>query len=204
MGGASGTNGSAAVGYGKSHSSSSEKNKIVSDSLQNLTGTQTSETLDEYSKGILDAFMSYASQASKKAGAGFDKASAISDSQGLLQQIFNEFNQSLPQIYNAGAQTGTYNSTQMQGLANNAYAEAVTKSQAIIMQTIKDYAGVTNSQQQTLLGALASALDLQTKAKQTVTNDQQLKEHSTGVSTSSGRSSGSSFDLGAAISGQLF
>jgi hypothetical protein len=77
----------------------------------------------------------------------FTKSAAIKDSQGFIDQIFKEYeNSSLPKIYSNPRQTGIYNDTSTQLLANDAYSSAVAKGQSQLVQNILSYAGAREKQ----------------------------------------------------------
>lgn len=187
-------------GFGSSKSSSSTTTRSSGTSSQKLSGTQVTTTLDDTSKEILNAFTRMASQQFASGVSGFSKENAISDAQGIVSGIFNQFRQVLPQIYNAGLQTGTYNSTQQQSLADQAYGQAVANASSAVLQNIKDYASIANSNQQTAISALATALGIQTQAQQTTTVDQAQNAQFQNTSTSNTSSGGSGWNIGIAHS----
>lgn len=76
----------------------------------------------------------------------YSKDAAFKDSDAIVQQIFNEFqNTALPQIYNAQANSGGYNSTTGQLLANDAFSRTVAQAQAAKLKAASDYGAVANA-----------------------------------------------------------
>lgn len=77
----------------------------------------------------------------------FSRGNAITDSQGFIQQIFNDFEkQSLPKIYSNPRASGIYNDTSTQLLANDAFSSAVAKGQSQLVQNILAYAQARRNQ----------------------------------------------------------
>lgn len=85
----------------------------------------------------------------------FTKDAAIQDSQGMIAQIFSEYEKgSLPQIYKNARATGVYNDTSTQLLANDAYSSAVAKGQSQLVQNILAYSQARSNQLNPVLALL--------------------------------------------------
>ena len=83
----------------------------------------------------------------------YGKAAAISDTQGAIRDIFDTYMKTaLPQIYQAEAGSGGYNASTGQLLANDAYAQAVNKSAALMLDTIQKYRGIQQKDYDTFAG----------------------------------------------------
>lgn len=77
----------------------------------------------------------------------YSRENAIADSQGFIQQIFNDFEKSsLPKIYSNPRASGVYNDTSTQLIANDAFSSAVAKGQSQLVQNILAYAQARNQQ----------------------------------------------------------
>lgn len=72
----------------------------------------------------------------------YNKQTAIDDASGVVDSIFRQFQQQLPQIYNQQTARGAFNSTATQGLADQAQGEAVAKSAQAVLDNIKTYAAI--------------------------------------------------------------
>ena len=73
----------------------------------------------------------------------YDKATAIADAQGTVNNLFESFrDESLAQVYQPQCIANGYNSTTMQLLANNAYAKTVSEGAKITLDNIQRYAGI--------------------------------------------------------------
>lgn len=72
----------------------------------------------------------------------YNKDTAINDAAGVVDSIFRQFQQQLPQIYNQQTARGAFNSTATQGLADQAQGEAVAKSAQAVLDNIKTYAAI--------------------------------------------------------------
>ena len=70
----------------------------------------------------------------------YSKSAAIADSQGAIAELFRQYrNDSLPAIYQQQSNSGGYNSTTGQLLANDAFASTVSKGAALQLDTIQKY-----------------------------------------------------------------
>lgn len=91
-------------------------------------GNRLIGALDAYGSNIL------------KDNQAYSKSAAISDSQGAIAELFRQFrNDSLPAIYQQQSNSGGYNSTTGQLLANDAFASTVSKGAALQLDTIQKY-----------------------------------------------------------------
>lgn len=114
--------------------SNSEDDDLYKDIIDNskLAGDRMLGGIDKYLADILSQTTSQ-----------YSKGSAIADSQGAVAEIFNQFkNSALPEIYQAQAGSGGYNSSTGQLLANDAFASANTKAASLVLDTINKYRGI--------------------------------------------------------------
>jgi hypothetical protein len=72
----------------------------------------------------------------------YNKETAMADAQGVVDGIFKQFQQQMPQIFNQQTARGAFNSTATQGLADQAMGEAVTKSAQAVLDNIKSYSAI--------------------------------------------------------------
>lgn len=87
----------------------------------------------------------------------YSKQSAIADAQGLVQNIFQQYAiTDLPQIYQAENSSGGYNATTSQLLADNAFATTTVKAADTVMDAIKSYRGLQQSDFTTLAQLISS------------------------------------------------
>lgn len=87
--------------------------------------------------------------------ARYSPENAVADAQGQVENIFNQYSRStLPQIFQAGGNSGGYNSTTTQLLANDAFAQANTQAADAVLRNITNYAGIRNAQFDPLLRLL--------------------------------------------------
>jgi hypothetical protein len=99
----------------------------------------------------------------------FSRENAIADSQGFINQIFREYeNSSLPTIYKNPRATGIFNDTSTQLLANDAYSSAVAKGQSQLVNNITQYAAARQDQ----LGPVLALLTAQTSNANALTSAQ--------------------------------
>jgi hypothetical protein len=143
--------------------------------------TQTQQTsFDAASKALLDKLTQSLSAQQGTGGTGYSKQDAVVDAQGTIDAIFRNYRENdLPQIVSAMGAAGAYNSTGAQALANDAYAEAVAKSSTAVLQTIKDYAGISRENEQLFMTGLLGALGLQSEATKSATTTEQAQSSST-------------------------
>lgn len=113
---------------------------------QEAGANQLLAAISQYMKGPL-------AQSSQEYG----KQAAIADSRGLVSSIFREYqNEALPQIMQMEAGSGGYNSSTGQLLANDAFAGAVSKSQAAVLDTINKYRAIEQNDFATLAKLVGS------------------------------------------------
>lgn len=211
------------IGGNASRSGSSTSSESTTTGTNRVVGTtkSVSELLagDANSKATLDNIMAELFGASvdslKKPGTvdpGYTKQDAIADSQGLVDSIFRQFRStSLPQIYAAQGSAGAYNSTGAQLMANDAYADTVSKAQSAVLGNIKSYADITaqmkaagTDETNSRVGALLSALGLQQDAtkKQTGTENVDQTTNFTSSTKSFSKTKGKSAGIGGSFSGE--
>ena len=90
----------------------------------------------------------------------FSKDSAAGDITSSYDGIFREFRETeLPTIYNKMCQTGTYNSTSAQLMANDAYSRAVDKAGQAKHRAIVEYAQVETARAEPALSAFNVAIN---------------------------------------------
>lgn len=198
------------LGGSKSKSSSTTIQDLLQQSTESSTANTTGSTseittaLDEFSKKKLDTLLTTLTDAQGELGKDYSKNQAILDSKGAVSSLFTQFKQeALPQIVAQGAQGGVYNSTALQGMADNAFAATVAKGAEVQQQTIKDYAAIGQTQQNSGIEAIMAALGLEAKAYGTsnATGKSKTDTESSGtqtthsVTTQQGKSSGMSAQL---------
>jgi len=143
-----------------------------SSSTTQASGDSTTTLFDETSKSQLDQLV--ASMMGKVGGIGdtstanpYSKSSALKDVSGVVDNLFKTFReQNLPQIMAAGGQAGVYNSSGMQAMADNAYAQTVGQAASITMDAVKSYAGIDNTNNQLTLQSLLQGLNMEGQALQ--------------------------------------
>jgi hypothetical protein len=207
------------IGFGKSKSS--ESGESTTSGTNRVTGTtKTVQELlagDEGAKSALDDIMNTLLGNAKQKLApgavepGYTKADAIADSEGLVASIFGNYSRTqLPQIFSAQGSAGAYNSTGAQALANDAFSEATSKSQAAVLGNIKTYADITaqmkaqgTQESESALTALLGSLGLQQSAVKKQTGEEEVDQLNTfNTKTKSfGTARGSQMNLGANFQG---
>lgn len=198
------------LGGSKSKSSSTTIQDLLQQSTESSTANTTGSTseittaLDEFSKKKLDTLLTTLTDAQGELGKDYSKNQAILDSKGAVSSLFTQFKQeALPQIVAQGAQGGVYNSTALQGMADNAFAATVAKGAEVQQQTIKDYAAIGQTQQNSGIEAIMAALGLEAKAfgtsnatgKSTTDTESEGTQTTHSVTTQKGKSSGMSAQL---------
>ena len=149
-----------------SSSGSHSSGKATSDTAASSTTINTA--FDAASKEQLDALLSSLLDKQHSIGQGYDKASAIADTQGQIDQIFQKYKtDTLPQIVSMQGANGVYNATGVQALADHAYGQAVSQGAALTHQAITDYANILQSQEQLNLSGILQALGLEKDAYST-------------------------------------
>ena len=160
---------------------------------------QMTTAFDEFSKKKLDTLLTTLTDAQGELGKDYTKNQAIMDSKGAIDNLFTKYKQeALPQIVAQGAQGGVYNSTALQGLADNAFAATVAKGAELQQQTIKDYAAIGQTQQNLGIEAILAALGLEAKAfgtsaatgKSSTDTQSEGTQTTNSVTTQKGKSSG--------------
>lgn len=191
------------LGLGGSKSQGTSSSVTDTKSTTTLEGTTSTniQRLDDNMQAILDAFTS---QAFDDLGedSEYTRENAIADAQGTVNAIFRQFSeQALPEIFQAQGNTGAYNTSAGQMLANDAYGQAVASSAQVVMDNIATYAGLGQQERQTQLSALLNAFGVQVQAGEQQTTETDQTSTTDMESTTSGRQSGSSFggSLGASF-----
>lgn len=127
--------------------------------------TQTTNTSASAAANIESLLASATANAT---GDAYSKDSAFKDSDAILAQIFRDFKeQSLPQIYQAQANSGGYNSATGQMLANDAFARAVSQGQAAKLKAASDYGQVQAGQVNAAVNAGRTAQQVNARSVQT-------------------------------------
>lgn len=91
----------------------------------------------------------------------FDKEDALADSAAAVSTIFNRYRDSaLPQIYAPGVDTGIYNNSTGQLLANDAFARATAEGSLTQLNYINSYEGLRQSERTTGLNAILGSMGL--------------------------------------------
>lgn len=164
------------IGGSKGKTSSTTIQDLLQQSMESSTAITSSDTsevttaLDAFSKQKLDTLLTTLTNAQGDLGKGFTKDQAILDSKGAIDNLFTQYKQeALPSIVAQGAQGGVYNSTALQGLADNAFAATVAKGAEVQQQTIKDYAAIGQTAQNSGIEAILATLGLEAKAYGTST-----------------------------------
>lgn len=184
------------LGGSKTNSSGTSRTQTSGQSSTTLSGTSIVQRFDEQSKAMLDAFTAAMNQEAGE-DSQYTRENAIADAMGTVDQIFRQFRETaLPQIFQAQTQTGAYNASSSQLLANDAYGEAVASSASVISENIARYAQLGQQERQTQLSALLDAFKLQGSAYESETIDQTSNSRYSGTSTTRERSSGSSLSAG--------
>lgn len=132
--------------------------------------TATTKAGSPEANASLDALMQ--SLTGTATGDDFSKEAAGVDSDALVAQIMQAFKeQALPQIYQAQTNSGGYNSTTGQLLANDAFARSVAQGQAAKVKTATDYANVRANAANAATNAAGQSARLnQTTTQQTAAN----------------------------------
>lgn len=192
------------AGLSGSYSSSSTDTKSTTnnsgESQSNLQGQSITKRFDDAAKALLDAFTNNLFNTQAEGESQYSRENAIADAQGSIDAIFRQYREgNLPQIYQAQNNTGAYNSTSAQFLANDAYGEAVAKSAGVVQDTIAQYASLGSNEQQLQISALLDAFKLQGSAFEQTDKEEEASSSYSGTSTTNTSSSTSGFSLGGSI-----
>lgn len=183
---------SLSLGGNKSKSSSSSKSTSTTTGFTELFG------MDAESKAALDEVLGTLMGRVAGPTAGdprYSKEAAISDSQALVASIFDKFQKTaLPPIFSMQGKAGAYNNTSAQLMANDAFAAANTQAAGTVLDTILNYAKLSQGQQAQDTEALLNVFGLQNKAYSKEVIDQTTKT----VGSSKGKQSGMA--IGASVS----
>lgn len=211
---------SAGLGFGKEKSSSTTTGTTTTSGRTSTVGLEQLTAGDAASKAVLDTLtsllggqagqvVSRAATGGAGAVAGFTKEDAIADSQALVKNIFTQFQQEqLPQIFAAQGATGGYSSTAAFQLGNEAFGRATANAAGTVADMIKDYATISQAQQQVdassttnFLSTLLGAIGLQQSATKTSTSD--VTEDYTETSKYNYTTSGKGSSLGLSLAGGM-
>lgn len=185
------------MGLGISIGGSKSKSKTQSSSSSTSKGTSILEGMDAAAKAQLDDFLG--TLMGRVAGPNaedprYSKEAAITDSKGMVAAIFDEFSKtSLPKIFSQQGKAGAYNNAGSQLMADNAFAEANTQAAGVVMDTILNYAKLSQSKQDAEQEALLNVFGLQNKAYNKETTKQSTSTTGESFTTGSGMTAGASF-----------
>ena len=195
--------GSLTGGLSGSSSSSRSVSRESGSSSSELSGLTTTQRFDEQAKALLDALTNRAFD-EQTGDPSYTREKAIADAQGMIQNIFKEYQETaLPEIYGAQRQTGAYNSTAGQMLANDAFGEAVSRSAQVVQKNIIDYAQLAQGERQLQSSILLDALKLQGSAYESTDLEQKASSQYSGTSSTNTRGSSRSWGLGTTVSGSF-
>lgn len=97
----------------------------------------------------------------------FTREAAIQDSEGIIKDLFKQYSQSvLPQIISKASQSGAYNSTSAQLLADNAFAETLGKAATVRTNAIAQYSQAADSKKQVATQAVGTILQSLLQARE--------------------------------------
>lgn len=120
-----------------------------------LQGSQSSNTTEELRRMLMNVIgqgQSTLLDTSKE----YTKDKAVTDANGVVANIFRNYrNKDLPEIFQAQSNSGGYNSTTGQLLANDAFGAATSKAAEATLANIVNYRGL----QQKDFSALAQLFD---------------------------------------------
>lgn len=185
-------------GGSASRTNTSEQGQSRSNTSGNEVSSQTTQRLDSKSIQSLTEVLN-SLQAGLVGGKEYSKEAALQDSEGIVQQLFSQFSQTLlPQIISKSTGAGAYNSSAAQLLADNAFAETVGKAAEVKVNAIAQYAQAAATKQQTQAQTLGTILQGLLQSKETTNLNSLL--NSTTNSTFSGTSKSTKLDAGAKLS----
>lgn len=179
--------GSGSAGYNSSKTSGKTTSNSTTNSTSNTTqGTELGGLTLQSLLGTLDDNV-----LASLINTDFSKNAAIADSSDAMNAAINTVLQSGIGNVNSGIlNTGAYNNTTRGMLANDLGARAAAEGASVRQNAIQSYAGITNTNQQTAIGSLLSALGLDQSANSSTTSNSTTRA----TQTTSGKSSG--FNLG--------
>ena len=91
-------------------------------------------------KTLLDAINLFSANQLANSADQYGKQAAIADTQGFVKDLFDQFSKTaLPALFQNEASSGGYNGTTGQLMANDAFAQTISKAQAGIIDTILKY-----------------------------------------------------------------
>lgn len=133
----------------------------------NETSSQVTQRLDDKSIAGLTSLLQ-AIQGNLTGNNEFSKEAALQDSEGVVKELFAQYSQNLlPQIISKASRTGAYNSTAAQLLADNAFAETVSKAAEVKLNTVAQYSQAASQRQQTQTQTLGTILQGLLQARET-------------------------------------
>lgn len=133
----------------------------------NETSQQVTQRLDNNSIANLTALLGTI-QGNLTGPDQYSKEAALQDSEGVVKQLFAEYSKTLlPQIISKASQSGAYNSSAAQLLADNAFAETVNRAAEVKLNTVAQYAQASAQKQQTQAQTLGTILQGLLQARET-------------------------------------
>jgi hypothetical protein len=159
----------ASFGFGGSASTSTttESGQSTARTSGNESSKQTTQRLSDSNISDLTALLNTI-QGNITGKKEFSREAAIQDSAGIIQDLFTQYSQqALPQIISKASQSGAYNSTAAQLLADNAFAETISKSAQVRTNAIAQYAQADATRQQVQTQTLGTILQALLQSKET-------------------------------------
>jgi hypothetical protein len=168
---------------------------VVANSTTNESNSSTNafdlSTIDVATRGSLNQFIAGLMANFGVKDSQYTKDKAIADSSGVVDSIFKKFKEvALPQIYTAQNQSGGYNSTGAQQLADSAYGQATADSASVVLDTINKYGtlhqGLLKDTMTSLIDAFGVAKGSVQQGSSSVTGKTDTTNKSTQKTTSPG------------------
>lgn len=142
----------------KTSSNQTENDRSVATTQGTVATQSTSDLLTAHDRAALNSLIDTLSTQDKNGKVDFNKQQAITDSTGLINQIFQNYReQNLPQILSTQNRAGGYDSSGTQLLADDAFARTEAQGLSAITDTISKYAGIQSQQDASLNAALGVA-----------------------------------------------
>ena len=155
------------VGGKSSISQTTESGTSQARTSGNETSKQVTQRLDNNSIANLTALLGTI-QGNLTGPDQYSKEAALQDSEGVVKQLFAEYSKTLlPQIISKASQSGAYNSSAAQLLADNAFAETVNRAAEVKLNTVAQYAQASAQKQQTQTQTLGTILQGLLQARET-------------------------------------
>jgi hypothetical protein len=152
-------------------SQTKEEGQSTARTSGNEASKQTTQRLSDSNIADLSALLKTI-QGNITGSKEFTREAAIQDSAGIVKELFAQYSQqALPQIISKASQSGAYNSTAAQLLADNAFAETISKSAQVRTNAIAQYAQADATKQQVQTQTLGTILQSLLQAKETTNLD---------------------------------